>query len=918
MSSDEKTAGERNHDGDKQKLSGKLRSSLATLDPESDESWLSPSSAAGADPRVAAALEEYLSAVSTGSPPSRQEFLERHSAIAQALDECLLGLEFIQTAGGRFRAVEPCELSGEVGEEVLPASAQLGDYRIIREIGRGSMGVVYEAEQVSLGRQVALKVLPFASAIDPRQRQRFLIEAQAAAQLHHAHIVPIYAAGCDHGVHFYAMQFVEGHSLAELIGEMRRQAVGIGDFQARPPGECLGDEGAPENNPSSSSSSASLSPTVTLIRRPGDSWRDSEFRKDSSHGESTPASSPSGSGHLARSHVLAIARLGVQAAEALEHAHALGVVHRDIKPANLMVDSKGELWITDFGLARFRGDVSLTRSGDLVGTLRYMSPEQALARRGVVDQRTDIYALGLTLYELLTLRPAFDGHEHHELLRQIAMDEPISPRRLNPAVARDLETIIMKAICKEPSSRYSTAQELADDLTRFCEDRPILARRPTFLERGKRWARRHKQIVVTAMTVLVLALAVGTTLIGLQVRKTDTISRERLAYIRDSFPLIDQITMSLMGKESASTPVQWQQDSAIEVYQQALKLYQQASRIPPADAESRAIIARTYHRMGFTRAVWSWRKQNDARLLAQAESDYRESIDLFERLLVERPGDPEVRSWYAEALGEWGFGWFLAMTQRQAEAESHYRHAIQLSRELAFDTGVDEQTRASELAKTGRLTETLARMLATGGRTREAKELVGELAELVKQQTAPDARRDLAAPINQYGSWLLQQNSRKDAADMFRLALTVDPDSANLLNNLAWALAAFPDSPPYEPADAFDAARKAVTLEPKIGTFWNTVGVAAYRVGDWKTASEALEKSMSLNKGGDANDWFFLAMTRWRQNNNAEALKWYDQAVAWTKKNKPDDLELKHFQAEAALLLERGTPRVESKPAAKG
>ena len=195
----------------------------------------------------------------------------------------------------------------------------------------------------------------------------------------------------------------------------------------------------------------------------------------------------------------------MQAAEALEHAHALGVVHRDIKPANLMVDSRGELWITDFGLARIRGDVSLTRSGDIVGTLRYMSPEQALARRGVVDQRTDIYALGLTLYELLTLRPAFDGRDHHELLRQIAMDEPISPRRLNKAVPRDLETIIMKAICKEPSNRYATAQELADDLTRFCEDRPILARRPTVLERGRRWVRRHRQIVGTAVTVLVLA-----------------------------------------------------------------------------------------------------------------------------------------------------------------------------------------------------------------------------------------------------------------------------------------------------------------------------------------------------------------------------------------------------------------------------
>ncbi len=179
------------------------------------------------------------------------------------------------------------------------------------------MGVVYEAEQVSLGRQVALKVLPFASAIDPRQRQRFLIEAQAAAQLHHAHIVPIYAAGCDRGVHFYAMQFVKGHSLAELIGELRRQAAGIKEFQAKPPEELWDNEVAPGNN--GASSGAGLCATVTLLPRMDDSPRGSEPRADSSHGAANSSSSTSGSAHQAKSHVQAIARLGVQAAEALEH-----------------------------------------------------------------------------------------------------------------------------------------------------------------------------------------------------------------------------------------------------------------------------------------------------------------------------------------------------------------------------------------------------------------------------------------------------------------------------------------------------------------------------------------------------------------------------------------------------------------------
>jgi tetratricopeptide (TPR) repeat protein len=326
--------------------------------------------------------------------------------------------------------------------------------------------------------------------------------------------------------------------------------------------------------------------------------------------------------------------------------------------------------------------------------------------------------------------------------------------------------------------------------------------------------------------------------------------------------------------------------------------------------------------MGFARAVTWYRKQINPTpdlpsLLAQAESDYRHSIELFEKLLAERPGDPEVRSWFADALGEWGYGWYLDTLQRRQEAEPHYRHAIQLSRELAYDPGVDGPTKSHELAKMGGVTGMLARMLDTSGRTREAEEVVREVAELAKRQTKPDTRRAVSEPIGQYGTWLLQQNRRKDAADIFRLALTIEPENTNLLNNLAWALASFSDSPSYNPTEALGAARKAVTLEPGNGNLWNTMGVAAYRVGDWKAASEALEKSMSLNKGGDANDWFFLAMTRWRQNNKTEARKFYDQAVSWTKQNSPDNPELKYFQTEAASILDGVTPAGGSKPAVK-
>ncbi len=204
-----------------------------------------------------------------------------------------------------------------------------------------------------------------------------------------------------------------------------------------------------------------------------------------------------------------VASLGRQAAEALAYVHDLGIQHRDIKPANLLVDSDAHLWVTDFGLARLQGDGDHTRTGDLLGTLRYMSPEQALARPGLIDYRTDIYSLSATLYELLTLRPAFGGDDRQELLQRIIQDEPAPLRRLNPAIPIDLETIVTKAMAKEPSRRYTTAQELADDLARFLEGRPVLARKPSPMDGVAKWVRRHWPLVASAVASSLLILGVS-------------------------------------------------------------------------------------------------------------------------------------------------------------------------------------------------------------------------------------------------------------------------------------------------------------------------------------------------------------------------------------------------------------------------
>ena len=215
----------------------------------------------------------------------------------------------------------------------------------------------------------------------------------------------------------------------------------------------------------------------------------------------------------------------IQAAEALEHAHQIGVVHRDIKPANLLVDANGNLWITDFGLAQLQSEHQLTRSGDFLGTLRYMSPEQMSGQRAGLDHRTDIYSLGATFFELLTLEPVFAGETHHELLYQILHQEPRSLRQLNRAVSAELETIVLKALGKSSVDRYRTAGEFAADIQRFLKHEPIQAKRPSLVDRLRKWARRHPGVVIAGVLMLVVVAAaslVSNRLIG------DALKREKL------------------------------------------------------------------------------------------------------------------------------------------------------------------------------------------------------------------------------------------------------------------------------------------------------------------------------------------------------------------------------------------------------
>jgi serine/threonine protein kinase len=471
--------------------------------------------------QVVALLEDYLAALEGGVAPDPGALLERHPELADVLGGYLDKLDLLHHAAAGLRP--PAPAGGDRGNEGMPGRGQLGDFRLLREVGRGGMGVVYEAEQVSLGRRVAVKVLPLAGALDGKQLQRFKTEAQAAALLAHPNIVPVIAVGCDGPTHFFAMQFVDGASLAALLtdlqGRLRRAdpTAPLGDPRG-PVGRCDGPLEVPEAPPADAAATAASDTTDYQPLPPG------------RPGSYNPlATSHPGKG---RSYFREVARLLLQAAEALEHAHQMGVVHRDVKPANLLVDGRGNLWVTDFGLARLQNSAGVTSAGDILGTMRYMSPEQARATRLPVDHRTDVYGLGATGYELLALEPAFPGDDRADLLRRIAGEEPRRPRRLNPAVPADLEAVVLKALEKNPSERYATAQDMADDLRRYLEDKPVRARRPTLGRAALKWVRRHAEVAATAAAVLAVAVTLLLVING-RLRESETQLGNALADLQD-------------------------------------------------------------------------------------------------------------------------------------------------------------------------------------------------------------------------------------------------------------------------------------------------------------------------------------------------------------------------------------------------
>ncbi|QDU80118.1 Serine/threonine-protein kinase PrkC [Polystyrenella longa] len=499
------------------------------------------------DDALVHAVKHYMSLIEEGDAPPLEVYLDQWPEIAAVLRPALEGLALIHHAGDK-----PSESSQEKGNYAT-VGKPIGDFQIVREIGRGGMGVVYEAIQLSLGRHVALKVLPLASGFDEVRLQRFRNEAHAAAGLHHTNIVPVFAVGVDRGVHYYAMQLINGQTLSDVIQEMR-------------------EVNSLEHLSSNHSQSTSREEEKSVSHSVG-AQEQSQIETGRLEYSTVLSSDTATRQHYYRS----VVRMIHQASLAVEHAHQYGVVHRDIKPANLLLDSTGKIWVTDFGLAQVQAlDTGLTRTGDPMGTLRYMSPEQAAGNKGAIDHRTDIYSLGVTLYELLTLHPAIVGDGYRDLINHVVEKEPVSPRSIDPALPSELDTIVMKAISKNSADRYRDAKSLADDLERWIEDKPIQARPPTLFDRLSKWRRRNSGLVAVVSIILFLAtlgLGATTLLVLKEERRTELAlqaERKQRELAEDNYRQARNTVDSFIDLSEASLPF-FQMEELKELRQEFLQ-----------------------------------------------------------------------------------------------------------------------------------------------------------------------------------------------------------------------------------------------------------------------------------------------------------------------------------------------------------
>lgn len=769
------------------------------------------------DRELADVLDRYLVSLENNAPLDVEKLVAEYPRLAADIRAFVTSVDMLH---GATREI------GEASREAVVTTPEpekrLGDFEIGPEIGRGGMGVVYEARQISLQRKVALKVLPFAAMWDHKQIARFQNEAQAAAQLHHPNIVPVFAVGQERGVHFYAMQLIQGRSLDAVLVDVRREL-------SEHPEQALISTKAYQSTAQSVLSSVMLS-------------------SERATGQSQ--------------YCRAIARLGVQAANALQYAHECGVVHRDIKPSNLLVDGHNKLWITDFGLARLQDSPGLTGTGDVVGTLRYMSPEQASSQHALVDPRTDIYALGATLYELLTLRPAFPGEDRQAVLQAIINQEPTVPRTHNSEIPLDLETIVLQAMAKIREERYVSAGQLADDLNRFLEGKPTLARRPTLADRAGKWVRRHRMVVTLAgvfLTVLAVVSTTGAILLSREHTRKQAaldIAEENLQQARE---VVDRFGLQFsheLARLPGSEPLR------LAVLSDTLKYYQEFIARSSADPTLRSDLATTHFHAGTIASQLGERET--------AEKSFRTAAELFAELAKSDSEGAKFRQQQATALNNLAL--LYVADGKLKEAGEQYAAAIRLQTAVANSQGA--KTEASRLlaelyTNRGLLERQQGETVAARKSLTKAIGLLETLIDVEPDHR--DTRHALAMALNnrsfveQQRDWHAARESCQAAVELLEELVESAPTEAAMAsarsdlalsyNNLAAILGHLGEK--GETVGAFERAIKiqeqlvrqapgVVQYRSDLAISWNNLAQALVRAEEIDRAKAAYERAEEL------------------------------------------------------------------------
>lgn len=720
-------------------------------------------------------LESYLESLESGLPPTVDSLTRNCPELREALSACVDGLESLhQLAGG----VNPPKNPNVEQAPDHDSEQRLGEFVLHEEIGRGGMGVVYLATQDSLNRTVAVKILPMASVLDPRQITRFQHEAEATASLQHPNIVPVFAIGCQRGIHFYAMQYIRGQSLCQWIDAQPIESELPPDWE-----------------------------TATS--------------------------------------------LAADVADGLHAAHEFGVIHRDVKPSNLLLDNAGKVWITDFGLARIQSDQAVTQTGDIVGTTRYMSPEQARGESAIVDGRSDVYSLAATLYEMLTLHPAHEGDDVPSILRAIDENKIDPLRRYRKDLPRDLETVVAKAMSGQRDNRYETAEQFADDLRRVIAGEPTVARPPTMIDRTVRFAARHRQAMMAASLLGLLAVVgfvIGTAKLAAAKQVSDdhaAQSQRNEVIARDAIDRLGNQMAELLSGIPAANSVRHQ------LLQETLDYYQQFAAAPTiggtSDRRRSEDLATTLGKMGVLQSELGDR-ESAIKSLSESESHFQTLVHLH-------PRDSSLRlTW---TISQNNLGEQLAKAGEIEAASGWFTQAIRNQKQMHQDGDADATV---ELVKS---LNNLGGMLSGTENTDAAKEAYEQAIGLLNGKTD---QADLRSTIQSNLAGALAEKEPIAASELARESLahqlkhlesnSNDPKLATqvvvTLNTLAKAQCESLDHPA-----AVQTLRQAVEIGRQLHMQWpeqltyrrdlvvslNALGMSLSALGRFEQANGSLQQA---------------------------------------------------------------------------